>query len=577
MRPRLAALLAAATFLAGLAQAQEPAPAPEGGGTVEERLRRLEELNASLLEQNQALLQRLDDLSTKYDEVMRVVGSASPAPEGTKPDPAVSPAQQPVVPPIPGPNPIGSRGEPATPIDPGEIPQAEAAPPPPFLPGEEAGVPVPGGSLRQYSTGILGNRGEPAALSTERGGLAEGPGEAREFPLEAFYDEGFVLGSDDEEKVPYLLKTNVRMQFRHTGFHRSRPFWIDSAGIVRPILDRNDFEIERGRLSFEGFFYDPDLQFYLNLDIDTDDEHLTVAQDFWINYRFSDALDVYIGKAFVPGSRSWLEGSTRTQFADRSMATTFFRPDRSVGIWALGEPIEKVFYRVMLANGFNTSDLTFREINRQLAYSGSVWSEVIGDFGRGYSDLEWHETLAVRLGNSLTFAPGSPAGVAVAPIGELQFARLSDGTPLLEPGALAPGVTVDDFDLWLYAIDGALKYRGLSINAEYYLRWIQDIQADGPLPIARTNLFDYGFYVQGGYFVVRKRVELIARHSQVNGPFGSGYEYAAGFNWFINGSHYLKFTFDANWLDAIPAQNSGPNYQAGDSGIMFRSQLQIAF
>ncbi|WP_169980129.1 porin [Tautonia rosea] len=539
---------------------------PEGGigqePTVEERLRRLEEMNTSLMEQNRLLLERLDALSTKYDEVMRVVGPSL--------DPAVEPAQEPGLPPIPGPSPIGPMGEPATPVTPEEVPEVGGTPALPM----PAPAGVGGGAFRAYQTEILGPRGEPATQTDGRDAPIEPPEEGEKFPLDAFYDEGFVLGSDDE-KVPYLLKTNIRMQFRHTGFRRSRLFWIDSAGIVRPIRNRQDFEIERGRLSFEGFFYDPDLQYYLNLDFDTDDQHVVIAHDFWINYRFNRALDVYIGKAFVPGSRSWLEGSTRTQFADRPMATTFFRPDRSVGIWALGEPVEKVFYRVMLANGFDTADLTFEEINEQPAYSGSLWSEVIGDFGRGFSDLEWHERLAVRLGNSLTYAPGSPAAIFFQPVSEQNFVRLSDGTPLFEPGALAPGVTVNDFDITLYAIDAALKYRGLSINAEYYLRWLNDIQGDGPLPI--TRLFDHGYYVQGGYFVLRERVELIARHSQVNGRFGSGAEYALGMNWFINRTHYLKFTFDATWLDAIPAQNSGPNYRAGDSGIMFRSQLQLAF
>jgi hypothetical protein len=565
----------------GLGQGPTTAPAPGPGGpaSVEDRLRRLEELNASLLEQNQRLLERLDDLSTKYDQVIRVVGPATdPGPEIPPPDPAVEPAQGPTQPPIPGPSPIGPMGEPATPVDSGADagaapgPRLDSVAPPSTSPGSSSGGPI-----GDYQTGILGSRGEPAALSSERNRPIEVPfsGEGT-FPLEAFYDEGFVLGSDDED-APFLLKSNIRMQFRHTGFDRSRTFWVDSAGIIRPILNRNDFEIERGRLSFEGFFYDPDLQYYLNLDFDTDDQHVVIAHDFWFNYRFNRGLDVYIGKAFVPGSRDWLEGSTRTQFTDRPMATTFFRPDRSVGIWALGEPIDKVFYRVMLANGFNTTDLTFEEINQQLAYSGSLWSEVIGDYGRGYSDLEWHEDLAVRLGNSFTFAPSSPPDIAFNPVSEQNFVRLSDGTPLFETGALAPGATVEDFDIYLYAVDAALKYRGWSLNAEYYLRWLQDIQADEPLPIDRTRMFDHGYYVQGGYFVLRERVELIARHSQVNGPFGNGAEYAMGFNWFINRTHYLKFTFDANWLDSIPAQNSGPNYRAGDSGMLFRSQLQIAF
>jgi hypothetical protein len=38
---------------------------------------------------------------------------------------------------------------------------------------------------------------------------------------------------------------------------------------------------------------------------------------------------------------------------DRTMATTFFRPNFTGGIWALGEPLENLFYYALIGNGFN--------------------------------------------------------------------------------------------------------------------------------------------------------------------------------------------------------------------------------
>lgn len=392
----------------------------------------------------------------------------------------------------------------------------------------------------------------------------------------ADYDGGFVIAPDDEDKYPFLLRINGRMQFRHTGFARDRKYWWDSAGTPLEIRNRNDFEIERGRLVFSGFFLNPKLQYLLNLDFDTDDNHGVIAHDFWVNYQFNKAFDLFFGKAFVPGSRAWLAGSTRTQFADRALANTFFRPDRSVGIWAEGEPIENVAYRTMLANGFNTTDLTVEDIDLNFAWASSVWWDVFGNYGKGYPDLEWHDAPALQVGASYTTARNSgPGPVEQAGI-EQNFVRLSDGTRLTLPNALAPGLTVNHFDIHLLALDMAAKYRGFSVNGEYYLRWIQDIGGYGA-PVPFTTMFDHGFYVEGGYFLIPKKLEAIARTSQIWGPFGGGSEYAGGLNWYINGTHDWKFTFDATRVIGSPAQNSGPNYHAGDTGVMFRSQLQTAF
>lgn len=401
-----------------------------------------------------------------------------------------------------------------------------------------------------------------------------GNGENGESGWTVGYDGGFYIRPTDERANPFALEINGRMQFRHVGFARDVTEWTDNAGVTRPVTSRNDFEIERGRLEFSGFFIDPNLQFYLNLDGDTDDNHVLIVHDFWVNYEFSEAFNLHFGKAFVPGSRDWLNGSTRTRLVDRSMATTFFRPDRSLGIWATGEPLTNLFYRVMLANGFNTTDLEPDDVDMQFAYSGSMWVHC-GDFGQGYSDLEWHRRPAAQLGHSFTFASSSGRDAAGAPLSEQNFVRLSDGTRLTQVGALAPGVTVHHFDIYLYAVDAAFKYRGFSFNSEFFFRWLQSIRGNGPLPL--TQMYDHGFYAESGYFLVPKRFEIIGRVSQVFGEFGDAQEYAGGFNWFLNGTHNLKITFDVTKLNQCPVSNSSPNLRAGDDGLLFRTQLQAAF
>jgi len=388
----------------------------------------------------------------------------------------------------------------------------------------------------------------------------------------ATYDKGFAIKPKDPEKTPFGLRINGRTQFRYTFFTREDRTYETRTG-VEEISNRNDFEIERARLEFRTFFLDPKLQAYVNLDMDTDDNHDVIAHDYWLTYAFHPAFELFGGKGMVPGSRDWLNGSTRTRFVDRSLATTFFRPDRTIGLWAKGQPLPGWYYHVLVGNGFSTSDLKPDQIDNNFAYSGTTWWD-LGDYGDGYSDLESHETPASRLGTSFTFAKqqGKVNGI---PRGESNFLRLSDGTRVTAKGALGPGVTIDREKGYLWALDGALKWRGFSINSEYFFRWLFDLEGDGPL--ITDDVFDHGFYVETGYFLIPHHLELNARTSQIFGDFGDRSEYAAGVNWFIKGTHGLKLSLDGTYLDGSPADNSGTNYRLGARGVMVRTQLQAAF
>ena len=391
------------------------------------------------------------------------------------------------------------------------------------------------------------------ALESSQGAAAKGSG------VEVGYKNGYFIRSTDPNS-PFELRINGRMQFRYVGFDP------DSGGSTTATpATRSDFEIERGRLEFRGTFLDSDTHFYINLDADTDDNHAVIFHDFWVNHRFSDAFDLHVGKAFCPGSRDWLEGSTRTHLSDRSMGTTFFRPDRSLGVWAIGEPIENFHYRAMVANGLNTTDLGASEVDSTFAYGASLWWEPLASFGKGYADLEQHEDLALRVGTSLTYA--AEHNGQESENREADAIRLSDGRRLTDLGA-------DTFDVEMATVDAAMKFQGLSVNGEAFFRELDNIN-----PTSATlagSYYDWGYYVDAGYMLVPKSFEVVGRVSTVQGLRDS-WEYAGGINWYINGTHENKLTVDAAKLDGCPTNNSGPNYRLNDDGWLFRVQWQIAF
>ena len=365
-------------------------------------------------------------------------------------------------------------------------------------------------------------------------------------------DGFFVRSANSTEGIDFEMLISGRMQFRHTAFSD------DGDGSD----DRNDFEIERGRVMLRGHFFDPSLGYFVNMDADTDDSHDAKFMDFIVTYQMSDKIQFTAGKQKLPGSRDWLISSKITRFADRSAATTFFRPDRSVGVGVRGNPTENTFYSFMLGNslGGDQGDFVSTDWDTKMAFAGTAYWDVYGNYGVGYGDLTHHEDVALRIGNSISHTDMDASN-------ETGFYRLIDGS-------LANATYTGGFDVWMYSVDAGMKYQGWSLNTEFFFRFIQDF--DGSEAVDEVN--NYGAFTEAGYFIIPETLELIARISRINDQGGSpsSDEYAAGANLYLDG-YDLRLTFDVSVLDGTPADNADTNYRTGDDGVMFRTQLEASF
>ena len=127
-------------------------------------------------------------------------------------------------------------------------------------------------------------------------------------------------------------------------------------------------------------------------------------------------------------------------------------------------------------------------------------------------------------------------------------------------------------------MDASCKYRGWSVTSEYYLRNISGFPgADLP------DLFDHGFWLQVGKFVVPRKLELLSRWSRVVGTSGtlgtehqSADEIAAGLVWYFRDQN-AKLTCDATWLNGAPINSSALDISPGAIGCLVRTQIQFAF
>jgi len=389
------------------------------------------------------------------------------------------------------------------------------------------------------------------------------------------YDNGLFISSADDDQFPFQLRFNNQSQIRYVSFQPSVATWEDGAGNVSSVTERSAFELTRGRAIFSGYAFDSKLTYNLSIDYTTVSASQLNFWTYWLSYEFNRRFSLFIGQGLVPGTREWLTPYLFLQGPDYSLATTFFRPSLSQGVWASGELTDSVKYRAMLSNGFNTLGSSQQQLDSRMTMSGSIWAEPLGPFGPGFSDFEWHHSPAVRLGTSFTQSPNrGQQGNANLP--ENVDLRLTNGTLLTQTGALAPGVTLNSYTVSLGAIDIGWKYQGFSISSELYLRELSSLKGDGPVP--RSSIFDYGGYAQCGYFVQPKTLELYARTSQIAGPYGSGSEYAGGANYFLlPDKQNLRFTFDAAWVNHSPADQARTDYRAGDTGLLIRAQFQFFF
>jgi hypothetical protein len=393
------------------------------------------------------------------------------------------------------------------------------------------------------------------------------------------YDDGLVISTygtrrDPSDFFPFQMRVNSWLQLRSSQF--------DSDG---PNDDQNTFSFERLRLSFAGHAFSEDLKYFFQFDGNSDRSSDTIFLDHFATYDVGQAflgLDAQTfgfkaGKWKVPFSRSREESGRQLQFTDRATANIFFDLNRSLGVGFYGRlnPFPTpIHYETAVFNGFKTGGVSTNRdggLDRNFGWSLRCHTDLLGTFGSdGEPDLGWHAFPAIRIGGAVAYTTDDNEGPT-----EFSRQRVVD-SGLTLASVLPTGV--DQFDVWLSTVDAHLKWAGCSLIGEYYWRGISHF-VGGSVP----DLFDHGFVLQSGYFVCPHKLELLVRWSRIIGDSGtlgteeqSSEEFGTGFAWYFNG-HNAKLVFDVSHLNSAPIRSARLDVLPGDTGWLFRTQLQLAF
>jgi hypothetical protein len=352
--------------------------------------------------------------------------------------------------------------------------------------------------------------------------------------------------------------------------------YLDHNGNEHSTDARNDFFPHRIIVFLKGWVGNPRLIYnILFWTVNTTDQDAIFVV---VGYQFHKKFSVYSGINGNPGTRS-LQGSHPYWLGhDRVMADEFFRPYFSTGVWVQGELLPGLWYNGMVSNTSSILGIKATQLDRHLTTGASAWwMPTTKEFGpRGaYGDWEHHEKLATRFGVSTTQSLEQRFTDPDTNATGNTVIKLADSLNVFDTGALAPGVTVQDVDYRILSFDAGVKYRGVFLQTEIYTRWLDNFVADGPLPV--SSIVDRGFFIQGAFFPVRKKLEVYGATSQIFGDTDAGFdnssEYLAGFNFYPADTRNHRLNVQVINVNHSPVSSTFGYYTGGQNG----TTLSVAF
>jgi len=436
--------------------------------------------------------------------------------------------------------------------------------------------------------------------------------------FKAWYDRGFNFSMNDND---FFLKIRGRFSFRYTQRYRNEAYRESGDSKNYPELlgvfgdyragrsgdQASTFNLRTARIYFMGHLFNPDFKYYVQLAGETAENAQAPGAlsvfDMNVTSTHIPWLNVQVGQYKVYFNRSQINSTASMQFASRALAMDAFTANglnrRDVGITIMNdEEVYPVTYYLGVFNGagplvnrfaqFSSEEPTEgcpggqtggnpfpspagcptnqRNLNanlrsnvNQLMYVARLQANIMGRAGYGEGDMAYSETPQMVVGGAYAYNPGIDTSTNNAFVG-IDLANLSVRRQLAALGnghMLGQGVV--DFSTW--TLDYAFKYRGFSLQAEYWFRNVirqnkelpcmQTAVVGGPCTVFAPGQFGNatGWYVQSGYYLIPRKVEVAARYAYWDPDTHSGGDLIKqvdlSLNWFLSGTydHQIMVTY----------------------------------
>ena len=387
---------------------------------------------------------------------------------------------------------------------------------------------------------------------------------------------GFKLADTDYGDISLSIYTYVRY-LNQLGLD---PTYTDAFGNVKNVQQRQDFQIQKLQMKFLGWVMDPKFRYFLYAWTSNASQGLgaQVVLAGNVNYTFNKYLNLAGGITSLPGTRSvegnfpfWLGVDTRL------IADEFFRPSYTSGIWAKGDLTKHLRYQAMLGNNLSTLGVSAAQLDNGLntVATALVWTPTATEFGQGFGDFEHHDRLAARIAGHFTRSNETKQSQPNSDQFENTQIRLEDGSVVFNPNLFGPGITVNDVRYRMAAFDSGIKYRGYSLDGEYFLRWLDNFK--GPGTAGLSQVFFHGFQLQTSAMVLPKTFQLYLGGSTIYGKYGNPWDFRAGTNWFPFQNKVVRWNTEFLYLHKSAVGYTSVPFALGGTGPVFHSSLELAF
>lgn len=342
--------------------------------------------------------------------------------------------------------------------------------------------------------------------------------------------------------------------------------WTDHLGRERQAVGRNDFYFHRAMLWFSGFVGTPKLSYVVTVWTIMPTQQTLVYGN--IQYRFNRHFKAGIGVAPNLSVRSMQGPFPFYASTDRTMGEESLRGGFTQGFFLQGEIVKKLNYWLMLGNNLSTLGIQASKETRDLSKSISVWwMPTTGEYGPrgGIGDLEYHKKAATRFGFSYVSSREDRFNNIGTPSPDNTQVRMTDGLLFFETGSLADGVTVDQADYNMLAVDLGVKYKGFNAQVEFYGRKLSNFKTDGPVPINEVK--DIGYSLQVSQAVIPRKLIVYGINSYFWDEFNRHpYEYGGGFNFYPINSRSWRLNGQLMRVYKTSAGGTFGLYNAGQTG-----------
>jgi hypothetical protein len=402
--------------------------------------------------------------------------------------------------------------------------------------------------------------------------------ETKKKPLEYVPNAGFLLYTGEHGEIYFRL-------FSYARYLNQRSLdasYVDYFGNTHTVALRQDIQLQKFFAPFSGWFLTPKFRYYLYVwsSNASQGDPAQVVGAGNLSYTFNRFVTVGAGITSLPTVRS-----TEGQFPywlgvdDRLIADEFFRGSYTTGVWLKGELQAKVKYQAMFANNLSTLGVSAAQLDNRFDTQSYVvqWLPTTGEFGLygTFGDYDQHQKVATRLAahysHSIEDKQSQPGSNAI----ENSQIRLTDGSVVFTPDLFGEGVSVDTVTYQMTSIDAGIKYRGLSLEAEFYRRWLTDFTGANTGGIA--DVTDNGYQLQSSAMVIPKILQVYLSGSQIFGRYGDASEVRAGQNWYFMKDRGLRLNGEWIHVNKSPVGYTAYPLPVGASGHVFHINLEMNF